>query len=800
MSFQSLLKREGWRPQNFSFFASAKVLCRNCLSRRLSLQQTAQIVTVTRPKKPDWSRHSVLVYSSPLTKQRRFLPRMQPISFLNPAKPEELSLIDQLRQELYYGADHADRLHVRSSVARRVVGRRKKRMKLLRLYGRLRQDPMLLQQLTDDDFSALVAAFTPNPDNKVVNKVSRIAVQILEDLSTLNSRNAQFTKENAENLVSFYRELGNLNQAQSTVEEMLKAGQTPSQETFAGLISLLSSHNRLEDAEAWLAKMKAYDIWPPSEISVAYIVEGWLRLGEKEKAIRFLTRYSGDINIFLKTSESAEDNYELLDIALDKFAKTCINDWRLNDARKFYQRRRELGLKTRHILNRLLGKSLYTFQTSVAHDLLEDTVKCEDKEGYRMVARKLLTWYLSREDAKQAAELWAAVNISEDVLGQQLCLRLIVLLAKSRHHVDLIRLYWQFKTRYPTAMTLDLYTTTLQGLIRSKQYALAREVFTDFKAKVPSIGTNQEVLLPLYSLCAQTGDIELFEEVLRMNEKVGQISHQALTSLIACYITACDLSAALSIFKKISHHAFSPDVVDFNLLIRLTAQQENFKEFSKILGILEHMRMVGVAPDETTLRTLLSIYKQGHIKDKLFEKLLNDPGASVADQIWINNIALTRLMAVSGPGQAAAVFLDNDRGALFESTKGEPIKADHITYKLLIDAAVERPRSMPLAHRLYVNMRAQGMKPPREIYHQMILGWARKGRLQRARRIMEEMEKDTGVPPDKRTYSMLIEGFLILNRVDLAREVIAQDMESHNIKPDKFMLRRIAKQAELLAQ
>ncbi|KAG0180546.1 hypothetical protein DFQ28_003720 [Apophysomyces sp. BC1034] len=677
-----------------------------------------------------------------------------------------------------------------------MIGRRKRRLRLQKLYERVRIHPSLLQQLTGDDFNALVTAFTPNPDNKLADNVVRVAVQILEDLSTLNSLDVQLTKENAETLISFYRELGSVDRAENIIKHMLNAGQKPSQETFAAFISLLSAGDRLEDAEAWIARMKASHVWPPSEAAVGYMVEGWLRLGEKEKAISLLSQYPGDLDIVAHASEHEGGGYELLDAALDMFAKNCIRDWRLNDARKFYRRRRELGLKTRHIINRLLGKSLFTFQTSVAHALLKDTLNCGDKEGHRMVAKRLLTWYMSREDVKQAVELWEAVNGAEDVLGKELSSDLMTLLAKRKHHVDLIRLYRQYTTRYPSAMTLDLYTKTLRGLVRSKQHTLAREVFADLKSNLPSIGVNQKVLLPLYSLCAQTGDIALFEEVLRMNEKAGQISHNALTSLISCYITACDTTAALSVFKKLASHVFNPDVVDFNLLIRLTAQQENFTEFSKILGILEHMRMVGVSPDESTLRTLLDIYKQGHIRDELFQKLLHDPGASKADQIWINNIALTRLMALTGPIRAAKLFLDNDRGALFQSTKGDKIEADYITYKLLIDGTIKSLRSMAMAQRLYVNMRSQGLKPSREIYHQMILGWARKGRLQRARRVMAEMEKETGVPADVRTYSMLIEGFLLLDRVDLAREVIDQDMANRDIKPDKVMLQRIAKQAE----
>jgi pentatricopeptide repeat protein len=202
------------------------------------------------------------------------------------------------------------------------------------------------------------------------------------------------------------------------------------------------------------------------------------------------------------------------------------------------------------------------------------------------------------------------------------------------------------------------------------------------------------------------------------------------------------------------------DVVDFNLLMRTVGQEEQHKAQhdnrsnvpNQILDILRHMALVGVTSNATTLRTLLDIYPSDDIKmeDQLFMTLRNDPQATHHDRIWLNNLKLTRFLLDNndkdgrGSLKAATIFLSNDRSSLFPECVGEPIEADGMTYKLLLDALTRHKRHAAMAQRIFDHMRSRGWRPTMMVYEQLMVVWAKRQQVEKVKAVIDVACQDLG--------------------------------------------------------
>ncbi|KAI9491586.1 hypothetical protein BDB00DRAFT_789417 [Zychaea mexicana] len=675
----------------------------------------------------------------------------------------------------------------RNSFMNQVSILRKSRMIQNKLYREIRRDPHLLAALTHEDIEAVVglfASYFPHANDQQ----SKMAAEILYDLSI--HKPAQFSGQDAEMLVCFYAAYGETTQAEKTMQGLIYRKQVPSQRAYEALVHCLAVKGDMEGVAAWLKNMQANGL-APTQMAVRAIVDGWLRLGNEDKALETLKTLGKDsIDVVRNAIEQGQDDRAILNVGLKLFGHGAINAWLLEDARRFYQYLRERGLPTQMLVRHLVDKSLQTFQLAHAYKLLEDARACRDKNGTQLIGHKLLKYYLTRSNMTHAFRLWSQLST---VIEPNLCVELYMALAKTNRHEQLMRLYRAIKKRYPEHISIELYNAGLATFVRTKSYTYAFKLYHDMKnSKISPQDMPSGTFYSLYGLCAQTGRTQMFREVLETAAEAGmEMDNKALSSLMACYIKAGDIPAAKQVFEAIAE-SHGPDVVDFNLLIRATAeeQEENGVDFSKILKILQHMGKVQVEPDASTYRTLLDIYREGQIERQLFDRLLPDTNARKLDEVFVNNIALTRECERHGVDVAAAKFMNNDRAALFPGTPHVPILADSMTYKLLLDASAGRPKHMHVANRLYEKMRKKGWMPYRGVYERMILGWARKGRIQRARKLMREMEEDLNVEADLRIYTMLVDGLLLQNKSHAAIEVIGE-MQTLGLEADLALLDRV---------
>lgn len=764
MSFQSI-PREGWKSQKLLI-----KICHDCLLKK----RTTPV----------------------LLPPRRYL--STPVI----TNKQKTNPFDIFRNELYQiPPKKHDSYSPQTTIARREF-----RKRLLKNYNWIKhQQPGLFSQLTQPDLDRLVSYFlSKNPDDPQSNGAFFHVYQIFEDWKAGQLfPQLSFRIKDLENMIYIATELGWVDVAEKLLREaVVDQRQQVSSASYEAVIRALAKHdNQLDRINFWLDHITTY-----TSDMVQSVVLCHLGRGDLEKAAQFLRHHHPGSDLTQLVSRHSLDNdRELLDQALTLFAMDSLRKWRLNDMRLIYARKRYFGMSTHVVIKHLVNKGLFTGQTHTVQKLLEDTLYMKDTASTQLVAKRLIEWYLARKNITYAVKVWETVEAHQVQLPFPLLETLVVQAAKSKYHVDAMRLYKYCKQqRYPAAATIHPETRVhvLRCLVHSKEFtlahAMAHEVESLFNNHVkPSVG--RLAVRTLFGLSAQTGDLRMFERVFAISERLQlNVTHEGLTSLIACYLSRNDLTSAKAAFQGMASHTKGPDVVDFNLLMRTVALEEKENIKDKIFEILKHMKLVNVQPDQTTLRTMISIYeqhKEDGIQKSLFDKLLVE--STGGDQVFLNNMALTYLLDRTNVQTAADVFLKNDRGRLFPSEKNKPIHCNGLTFKILLDAATKHQRYGNIAEKLFKSMRSRGMKPSKEVYENLIEVIAKQGKVAKARRYIETMEEETGEKADKNTYFKLVNSLLKLNKPELAKEVIEQDLNNDIVDSDiRRKLKRVEKQLE----
>lgn len=843
MTLRSIVYNECWRSQSFAIFASAQTLCRNCLSRRFpaqsiptgppenkrprqaNLQKSKKLHIRHSNIKHDTlptlvlsrtgitfqrnSRRAGATSTATATATRHSTLRTFTTQIITTEPPRKLERIDipvlvtNLRKHIHHPHDvivDYDTLGFEPSRVTKHLFLRYRRLRVRRLYDEIRKARQWLSLLSTKDFDSIINLFTIEAEHRRMQWQFTEAIKVLKDLSKLESRYAMFKPYHAEILVRCHSELGQFTRAEEILRKLMSVGRKPAMATYEALISCLATSGNMVSATAWFKSMEAVGVWPPSKRVVAAMVQGWLQQNSISKAAQVVREYDATGSV-KKAIEKGMDDHAILDIALDRVGIAYVKEYRLESARTVYLRKQALGLDTKEIVSQLLPKALYTYQTRLLRDLVQDAIICQDLETAQLIARKMLHWCLARERLKHAMLLWRRVKNNATILGPDEYVKLLEQVSAAKYHEDLYQLYQNFKDTYPSYMTAGIYDYTLTGLTRSKQYDLAIKVFDDLKSTLAPENVTRSLLNSLYGLCAQTGDMKLYEQVHDLNLKSDlNPDYKSLNALMACCLTKGDTSGAMQTFDLIAER-HGPDVVDFNLLLRATIEHKGEdKKHDKILQILKHMQRVNVSPDASTYRTILKAYIGSDMERNLIHVLLNDPTATKYDKIFINNIALTLYIERRGAKEAAKVFLSRDRRKLVESElkgyvvansiEADDIEADGMTYKILLDALVKDPRSMLLAQKIYDDLRRRGWKLNRPMYHQMMLGWVRKDRIKKARKIMQDMEFDLDIGADLVAYTILIKKALRTDHASLVHELL-EETQKRGLVLDEYILERL---------
>ncbi|CDH50422.1 predicted protein [Lichtheimia corymbifera JMRC:FSU:9682] len=786
------------------FLASAQVLCRNCLYRRFpvsaitttarkarfsvvdltlsraTIRTTTTTTTTTRPSRPSLSSNNT--FRIPNLYHRRTLIIQSGTAQQQQQHTSSTEPVQQLRLKLYKrtssppssssSTSNPKKRGKQQQRVRNTIARRIKRRRIVELYQVIREDPLLLEQLSSDDVRAMLSILIPHPDDEDTT----LAFQVMDDL--VARRADLFSHKEFEPLIRLYVDNGQVDKAETMVQQWMDDGHVPSEDAMATLVAGLARDGRMTHAEGWLKEMQVRGYTTTNALVGRAMIEGWIKLDD-----------------WIKADETSQRFWDMDVIAaLDYCGKQCVDEWRLAEATRFLRYKLQNGIEGTSLASRIITKCLYTFRMKTAADLLLDTCKYNDLDAARVVTKKLLDYYIQRKDMKHAMWVWETTRDLPAVVSEEQHAKLMSAFAASNYHEHLMKLYRHVAPRYPGVLSVDVYNSCLRSFINAKAFDYALEVFSDMKSHIPTDAMTRNTFYAMYSLCAQTGRVKMFRELLVMAGEIDmELDYKTMNAVMACYLVADDVGSAMQVFETITS-THGPDCVDYNLLMRATAINEGESvDLSKLLKVLQYMNKLNIEPDRTTFRTLLTIYRGADIEKQLFDQLLQDQYATREDEIFLNNMALTRIVENQGPAKAAKILMKNDRRHLFPSVPEDtPIHANGLTYKLIMDALVKSPRGAHIANRIYLDIKSRGWLPYRPVYEALIICWARKGRLQRARRIMQDMEQDLHIKPDVKIYTMLVDGLLAHNHTHHIQDLLSE-MQQQGLQLDDTLLARLKK-------
>ncbi|MBA0680229.1 hypothetical protein Goari_011940 [Gossypium aridum] len=113
--------------------------------------------------------------------------------------------------------------------------------------------------------------------------------------------------------------------------------------------------------------------------------------------------------------------------------------------------------------------------------------------------------------------------------------------------------------------------------------------------------------------------------------------------------------------------------------------------------------------------------------------------------------------------------------------QGNRLKGNAVTYITLITAYCDIDHIVKVVD-LFDQMLASGCSPDASVYHRLISGLRKAGRMDAASNVLSKL-KEAGFRPDIVCYNSLVRGFCKKNMVDKAYDII-KEMEEAGVKPD----------------
>lgn len=742
--------REGWKSQKLL------QVCCDCLSRRTPVRRLTSVVnkTTIEPK-------------------------------LNS------KLLDQFRTDLYQQTKMTDTKY--SPLVRKAIARREERQRLMTSYRELKKSASV-SALTQHDVDELINKLKITHDASFNQGPCQDAFDILQDVRK-GKLAIEFRQQDLEYMIYLSTELKWTKKSLALLTEATELYENVDISCFEAVFNLVSTKQQHTAIERWLNYLEEKGVKPTRSMMKSMVL---CDLNDLDKAAKVIRKYGssyGDVSQLIN-KYSKEENRELVDHALNIFAMDCLKGWRLNDMRYIYLRKRQFGMSTTIIVKNLMDKSVYTGQIKMAELLLLDTMKLQDMNNIQTCCRKLIQYYLNKGDIKHSVQVWQLLEKNGYLIERQVLYNLLLQSSKLKYHTDTIKIYQRYMTLYPQHIDHQLQVSVLKCTIRSKDfrnaYNLQEKIQDQIQYMKPPLA--RIAIQSLFSLSAQTGNIELFERVFNISEKLKlSLTHKGLTSLVACYLKRGDVRSAKAAFQSVASHTDGPDVVDFNLLMRTVVMEDKgIVNYDKIFDILQHMNLVNVTPDETTMRTMLRFYtSESDMQKSLYDKLLTNPeAASRFNQVYLNNLAFKSLLTRSSVEDVVGILMRNNRSELFPKQENERIHVNGMTYNILFHKANQSAKYSSISEKLLKDMESRGMKPSVEIYQDLIKNLAKKGKIAKARKYIEKMESDTGEKCTLKTWNYLVDGLISLSKPNLAKEIILKDI---NIPLDDRTIKKLNK-------
>lgn len=285
---------------------------------------------------------------------------------------------------------------------------------------------------------------------------------------------------------------------------------------------------------------------------------------------------------------------------------------------------------------------------------------------------------------------------------------------------------------------------------------------------------NVDVLLynNLVDACVTCKQPHKAEQIFKkMSQKGVQPDSITFNTMIRAYAQHGDLESAFSLLKGMESCNVAPNVVTFNSLVHAAVTNGRA---DKAWAVLPMMTRVGVAPDSVTFASLVTGIKQdktGKSLDRGFEcfEHLRNLGVQ-PDEVFFNSLMDTCVHF----GRL------NKADDVFSMMREAGIPPTAVTYSILMKGHGQR-RDLESAMKVKEEMQVAGVEPNVVVYGCLADTALKVGSDDVAEQLVQEMES-RGIQSTVVTYSLKIKIYSRQRNLQKALDVL-DEMEAKNLKP-----------------
>ncbi|KAK0579236.1 hypothetical protein LWI29_023253 [Acer saccharum] len=396
-------------------------------------------------------------------------------------------------------------------------------------------------------------------------------------------------------------------------------------------------------------------------------------------------------------------------------------------------------------------------------------------------------------------------NINEDIF-------LSVCRGFGRVHkpLDVMRVFDRMK-EFGCEPTQKSYITVFAILVEENQLKVAFRFYKYMKEMgiTPSVA-SLNVLIK--ALCKNCGTIDAALKIFRQMPKCGYTPDlYTYGTLINGMCKLGKIDEAKELFKEMEEKDCSPTVVTYTSLIQGLCQS---KKVDEAMGLFGEMRSKGIEPNVFTYGFLMNgLCKDGHSSQamELLEMMISKrctPNMIIYTTL-INGVCkegklqeaveILERMKIQGfnpdaglHGKIITGFCDickfQEAANLLDEMVLGGISPNQLTWSLHVrihNSVVKGLcRSDPnRAFLLYLSMRTRGISIGAATYDSLVTCFCKKGDLQKAARIVEEMVLD-GRVPDEGTWCAVVAGFWNRQKVRQATVLLWVELMSNSMEPE----------------
>ncbi|KAE8722133.1 putative WRKY transcription factor 23 [Hibiscus syriacus] len=261
--------------------------------------------------------------------------------------------------------------------------------------------------------------------------------------------------------------------------------------------------------------------------------------------------------------------------------------------------------------------------------------------------------------------------------------------------------------------------------------------------------------------------IELFE---RMKEEGVSPNVITVNILIDGMCRHGRTDSALEFFRDMQGKGVKGNSVTYTALVTAFSKAHNF---GKVVDLFDEMVRSGCSADPTVYCSLISGFCRAGRMDDAGKVYSNLKAAGFHPDIGCYNALISGFCKMRKIDKANEIIKEMEEAG---------VKPNIVTFNTVI-ACLSEAGNFTLAHRVMKQMKKEGLTPKATTFGALIHGYCLNGKLDKARKLFDDMSTSAKILPSTATYNILIESLCKVNDVQAALSLM-DDMKAKGVKPN----------------